>query len=181
VAGCARLVELDDKLPAVRSGKAQPASPTEALELADLCRHPARRLHATAARLAAGALAREPKLAGDLRRQHRYHAACDAARAAAGQAEDAKALSEADRAGLRRQALAWLRADLAAYARLAERGDAETRAAVRQRLAHWLQDADLAAVRDQAALGRLAWGERAEWHHLWEGAARLSRQAARKD
>jgi hypothetical protein len=82
---------------------------------------------------------------------------------------------------LRRQALAWLRADLVTYARLGERGNAKTQAAVRQRLAHWLQDADLASVRDQASLGRLPWGERAEWHHLWEGTTRLSQQGARKD
>jgi tetratricopeptide (TPR) repeat protein len=181
VAGCARLAELDQKLAAVRSGKGQPASPAEALELASLCRHPARRLHATAAHFAVEAFAAQPNLAGDLGRQPRYYAACSAALTAAGRAEDAKGLSEADRAGLRRQALAWLRADLAVHARWAQRGNAKTRAAVRQRLAHWLQDADLAAVRDQEALGRLPWGERAEWHHLWEGANRLSRQGARKD
>jgi superkiller protein 3 len=179
VAHCARLGELAGKLGAVLQGKGKPASPAEALELADLARHAARRLHATAARLAADAFAAQPRLAGDLGRQHRYHAACSAALAAAGRAEDAKGLSEADRGELRRQALAWLRADLAVYARLAERGNAKTRAAVRQRLAHWLQDADLAAVRDQACLSRLAWGERAEWHHLWEGIDVLRQRTAR--
>jgi hypothetical protein len=95
--------------------------------------------------------------------------------------DDAKRLTEEERTALRRQALAWLRADLAVYARLAERGDARTRAAVRQRLAHWLQDADLAPVRDKVFLSRLPWGERAEWYHLWEGAARLWRQGAPKE
>jgi hypothetical protein len=181
VAGCARLAELDQKLAAVRSGQGQPASPAEALELAYLCRHPARRLHATAARFAADAFAAEPKLPGDMNAWHRYNAAYSAALAAAGQGQDCKGLTEAERAGLRRQALAWLRADLAAYAGLAERGDAKTQAAVRQRLAHWLQDPDLASVRDQASLQRLPWGERAEWLHLWEGATRLSRQGVRKE
>jgi serine/threonine-protein kinase len=172
---------LDRRLPAILKGDARPAGAAECLELADLCRHPARRLHAAAARFYADAFAAQPRQADDLRRQYRYGAACSAARAAAGQGRDAKGLDDAERARWRRQALAWLRADLALYARLAQRGDAKARAAVRQRLAHWLKDPDLAAVRDQEALGRLPRGERAEWHHLWEGVAHLSRQPARSD
>jgi hypothetical protein len=179
VADCARLAELDDRLPDVLGGKRRPASPAEALAFARLCRHPARGLYATSARLAAGAFAAQPRLADDLRRQHRYSAACSAARAAAGEGRDAKGLDAAERTGLRRQALAWLRTDLSLYARLAQRGNAKTKEMVRQRLAFWLQDADFVSVRDKAALERLPWGERAGWHHLWEGVDLVRERTAR--
>jgi hypothetical protein len=65
----------------------------------------------------------------------------------------------------RRQALAWLRADLNAYAQLARRDAA--RQAVRQRLTKWRQDPDLAGLRDKDALGKLSDGERAAWQKLW--------------
>jgi tetratricopeptide (TPR) repeat protein len=166
VAHCARLAELDGKLPAVRSGKNKPASPAEALELASLCRHPARRLHATAARLAAAAFAGEPKLAGDLGRQHRYHAACSAALAAAGRAEDAKGLGDTGRAGLRRQALTWLRADLAAW----RAGPSGARA--RAALGQWLRSPQLAGLREQAELARLPAEEREACRELWADVAK---------
>jgi hypothetical protein len=180
VARCARLAELDQKLPAVRDGKDQPASPAEALELAALCRHPARRLHATSARLAAGAFSAQPKLADNLKDQPRYHAACSASLAAAGLADDAKRLTEEERAALRRQALAWLRADLALYAKMAKSDNPRARAAVRQRLEHWRQDADLAPVRDKAALAKLPEAEREDWQKLWADVAALLKRAEAK-
>src|SRR5262249_45116704 len=117
VAQCNRLIELDRKLPDIVSKNARPASAGEALEFAVLCQHPAKRLHASAVRLAAAAFTDRPKLADDLRKQHRYNAACSAALAAAGLAEDAKNLPDAARKKLRQQALAWLRGDLAVYAK----------------------------------------------------------------
>jgi hypothetical protein len=43
--------------------------------------------------------------------------------------------------------------------------------AVRQRLAHWGKDTDLASVRDKAALDKLAEDERRQWRKLWEDVA----------
>jgi hypothetical protein len=39
---------------------------------------------------------------------------------------------------------------------------------VRQRLAQWQKDADLASVRDKEALDRLPEDERAAWQRLWD-------------
>jgi Flp pilus assembly protein TadD len=167
VRGCERLVEFDRLLPHILQGDAEPASPAEGLELADLCRHPSKRLCATSARLAAAAFAAQPKLADDLNEQHRYNAACSGALAAAGQAEDAKLLPDKVADRLRRQALQWLRADLALYEELARRDDPKWKAAVRLRLQHWLKDADLGSVRDPAALQKLPEAERREWQGLW--------------
>src|SRR5262249_16279325 len=121
------------------------------------------------------AFAADAKLAGDLRAQHRYHAARAAALAAAGKGEDSGKLDDEERSRLRQQALAWLRADLGAYARLAARADA--RPTVKQRLTYWLADADLAGVRDEKALAALPEAERQPWRKLWADVAALLRQA----
>src|SRR6266498_1797662 len=47
------------------------------------------------------------------------------------------------------------RADLTASTRLTDKGDRNTQAAVQQRLAHWQQERDLAALRDERALAAL--------------------------
>jgi hypothetical protein len=64
---------------------------------------------------------------------------------------------------------------------LARSANPRARAAVRQRLEHWRQDADLAPVRDKAALKRLPRAERAEWHHLWDGANVLHQSTIRQN
>jgi hypothetical protein len=83
-------------------------------------------------------------------------------------------------ATLRRQALAWLRADLAAYAQLAAPGDPKVKEAVRQQLAHWQQDPDLASVRDQEALGTLPDEERQQWGQLWGDVAALLKKVGQE-
>ena len=74
-------------------------------------------------------------------------------------------------ARLRMQALTWLRADLTASKALADK--AEARQTVRQRLAHWLKDEDLASVRDEKALPALPEAERKRWQQLWADVAAL--------
>src|SRR5262249_27889059 len=157
--------------------EAEPTTAAEGLELASLCQHPSKRLHAAAARLAADAFAADPKLTGDLQQQHRYKAARSAALAAAGQGEDARSLPDKVVPALRRQALTWLRADLAVYTRWAKGHDPKQKAAVRQRLAHWQQDAALASVRG-AALDRLPEDDRAAWRRLWDDVESLRKQAS---
>src|SRR5262249_33737939 len=90
-----------------------------------------------------------------------------AALAAAGQGADARPLPAKAVPALRRQALTWLRADLAVYARWAKGDDPDQKAAVRQRLAHWHQDAALASARGEA-IDRLPEDERAGWRRLWD-------------
>jgi tetratricopeptide (TPR) repeat protein len=176
---CERLVNLDRKLPAVLSGEAEPADATERLALGQLCGQYKRR-YAAAVRFYADAFAADGKLTDNLDQQHRYHAACSAARAAAGQGEDAKRLPDKARLMLRRQALAWLRDDLAAYRKLAERDAAAGKQLVRERMQHWQRDADLASVRDPQALGQLPEDERRQWHQLWEEVATLLKKVEQK-
>src|SRR5262249_34157052 len=172
---CERLLALDKKLPAILKSDIQPADNQERLLLADLCRRYRKRY--AAARFFSDAFAAEPKLADDLDKQFRYNAACSAALAAAGKGKDAGQLPDKVVLTLRRQALRWLRADLAAYARLAERDDPKLRQAVRQRLTHWLKDPDLASVRDREALDTLPDHERQQWGKLWADVDALHRKA----
>jgi hypothetical protein len=156
----------------VRKGEAGPANTAEQIALAELC-YRYRKLNAAAARFYADAFVADPKLADDLRAQHRYSAACCAALAAAGQGEDAGPLPDKLALTLRRQALGWLRADLAFYTKEAAGKVPAVEEAVRQRLAHWREDADLTPVRDPQALDRLPEAERREWGRLWDDVAAL--------
>jgi Tfp pilus assembly protein PilF len=165
---CEHLLELDRKLAAILRGETKPAHAAESLELANLCQQHYKRFYATAARFYADAFAADPKLAADKGQQHRYNAACSAALAAAGQGEDARSLPDKDAQRLRQQALDWLRADLAAYAKLAERDEPAAKQTVRQKMVHWQQNADLASVRDRDALDRLPEAERMAWYQLWD-------------
>src|SRR5262249_13152711 len=50
-------------------------------------------------------------------------------------------------------------------------------AAVRQRMEHWQKDRDFAGVRGEAALPRLAEGEREAWRKLWAGVREMLARA----
>jgi hypothetical protein len=166
-------VELDRRLPAVLRGEAEPASAAECLQLAHICGR-YKRQYVPAYRLYAEAFAADPRLGDDLGGVwHRYNAACYAALAAVGRGEQADPLPDKVALMLRRQALRWLRADLAAYTRLATGAGAAARQTVRQRLTHWQQDADLASVRDREALDQLPDDERGAWQKLWADVAGL--------
>ncbi len=176
---CERLVEMEAKLPRVLKGEVRPADVGERLVLAQLCRlHHS--LYAAAVRFYADAFAEQPKLADDLQGQARYNAACAAALAGCGQGEDADRSDDQERGRLRRQALEWLRADLAAWKpRLSSPVPAEQSQAVRA-LSHWREDADLAGVRDADALMKLPDAERQEWQKLWQEVEALLKRAAQQ-
>jgi tetratricopeptide (TPR) repeat protein len=162
---CERLLALDAHLPALLQGKERPAA-AELLDLAHLCRDYGRP-HA-AADLSALAFAAMPALADDLGTGHRYSAACGAARAGAGEGSDAARLGEPERAGLRRQALAWLRADLDLWTKLFQGGKSVDGA-----LSVWQTDTALGGVRGPAVLAKLPADERASWQRLWADVAAL--------
>jgi serine/threonine protein kinase/Flp pilus assembly protein TadD len=165
---CDRMLALDGRLPALLQGSERPGA-AELLDLARLCRDYGRPY--AAARLYAAAFAARPGLADDLGSHNRYDAACTAARAAAGPGADQARLGERERAGLRRQALDWLRADLALRTRPRQGGKPAGQAPTT-----WQTDTALAGVRDQAALEKLPDDERREWQRLWADVA-----AARPD
>jgi tetratricopeptide (TPR) repeat protein len=173
-----RLLELDRKLAAVVSGQAKPASEAERLDLAWLAQQPSRGLYVSSARLWRDAFASRGAAADDLRSGHRYNAARAAALAAAGQGPEAARLTGERRADWRRQALAWLRADLALLAKQAEAPGAGGRAAVRRALRRWQGDPDLAGLRDPAALAALPAEQPEECRQLWAEVAALLGRAA---
>jgi tetratricopeptide (TPR) repeat protein len=172
---CEHSVQLADRLPAVLKGEDQPASAAERAELADLCHF--KRLHVSAARLDTDAFDGDPKLANDLSNGHRYRAACSAAQAGCGEGEGAAAVSDQARASLRKQALEWLRADLAGRTRQLERGTPQDRVEVQIALHVWRSDRGLAGVRDAGRLAAFSSEERAAWQQLWADVAALAAKA----
>jgi tetratricopeptide (TPR) repeat protein len=170
-----RQVALEVKLPAFLKGKFQPSDTAERLGLIGVCQ--AKKLHAAAARLSADAFAAEPNLADDPTAGLRYNAACSAALAAAGQGEDAGKLDDKERSRLRKQALDWLKADLAVYAKRLQSGSRIARRLVTQQMQHWQKDTDLTGIRDTAALAKLPADEQKAFALLWADVAGLLKKA----
>jgi eukaryotic-like serine/threonine-protein kinase len=135
--------------------------------------------YAIAARFYSEAFAEKPQSADDLREHHRYNAACAAALAGCGQGKDAADLPEKERAGLRKQALDWLRADLKAYRQVMDKSADKAGPEVVQRMQHRLQDTDFTGVRGSEALGRLPEEERGDWQKLWAEVEGLRQRAAK--
>jgi len=162
---CERLLALEAKLPSVLKGEQQPADDDERLDLAEICR--SRRRYVAAARLSRDAFAHRAHLADDLQSGDRYSAAGSAARAGCGLGEDAKDLDDMERAGWRKQALTWLRADLNQRAKQLDGGKAEDRKAVRRDVAILAEGRRLAGVRDTAELAKLPADEQEAWRKFW--------------
>jgi tetratricopeptide (TPR) repeat protein len=154
-----RQAELDAKLPALLDGHEKPATAAEQVEYASVCR--IKGLHGASARLYADAFAVEPALATSLATGNRYRAACVAALTGNGPARDT-----AEGAQWRKQALEWLRADLALWAdRLASApGD---RSAVQQALQRWQGEKALAGLRVPNELAKLPESERVDAIRFW--------------
>jgi tetratricopeptide (TPR) repeat protein len=174
-----RFTDLDGKLPAILRGEIDPADAADRCVLGQLCQQYKQR-YAAAAHFYAGAFAADGKLAADPGAWHRYNAACCAALANAGQGQDAKNLPDKVQRMLRRQALAWLRADLAQYAQRADREEPAAKQFVGGRMRHWQGDTDLVSVRDKAALDQLPDEERQQWRQFWDDVAALLKKVSEK-
>jgi tetratricopeptide (TPR) repeat protein len=176
---CERLIELDAKLPGFVEGDRTPASPAERIELAELC--VIKRLYRVAVRFYEGVFAADTRLAEDLGTGNRYAAACAAALAGCGRGEEAAKLDDRERAGLRRQAVAWLRADLEAWGHLLDRehDKANSAARITKALQRWSKDANLVDVRGPAALAKLPEAERHGWQLVWDDVAATLARAQR--
>jgi Flp pilus assembly protein TadD len=170
-----RLAAVHDKLPAFLTGDFKPTTSDERLALSEWCE--IRKLYRTSAGLFADAFTADPKLAEDLEAGHLYDAARLAALAAAGQGEDATQLDDKERARLRQQSLAWLRARLAVHTQRLESGQPPDRAQVQQIVRNWQEVPDLASVRDAAALARLSPVERTAWTQFWADVAAFLNKA----
>jgi tetratricopeptide (TPR) repeat protein len=176
---CERLLALDQLLPLVLHGQADPLDATVRVELALLCLQYKQR-PAAAAAFYTEAFAEQPRLADDLQAQHRYNAACAAALAGTGKGQDDPPPDDAARAKLRQQARAWLGADLAAYAKLLDGNNPQLRGAVEQRLQHWQKDADLAGLRDKDTVAKLPAEEQEACQKLWAEVEALLQKAREK-
>jgi tetratricopeptide (TPR) repeat protein len=175
LANAERLAAVQEKLPAFLKGDFKPTTNDERLGLAGWCR--IKKLYHTSAGLSAHAFSADAKLADDLKAYHRYNAARSAALAAGGQGEDAAKLDDKEKARLSKQALDWLRADLALRAKQLESGRSADRTAAQQALPRWQGDTDLAGIRDAAALAKLPAEERAACERLWAEVAALLKNA----
>jgi tetratricopeptide (TPR) repeat protein len=160
-----RQASLASRLPAVLTGKLKPGDGAETLGFAQLCYE--RKLHGSSARLWAEAFRAEPRLTDDMQAQHRYNAACAAALAGCGQGKDDPPLDEATKARWRKQVLDWLKADVSAWSKILSSGPPSARESIPETLQHWKADADLAGLRDAAALAKLPEAEQKACRALW--------------
>jgi serine/threonine-protein kinase len=185
-------------LPAFLRGEYQPQDNEERLALVGTCQFQG--LSGAAAHLYADAFAADPGLAEDLtaaclrraaRRaeqpggqvedlhtQCRYPAARCAALAGCGLGKDAAQFSEAERTRWRKQARAWLQADLAVWAKTLDSGSRAARDFAKRMLTHWQVDPDLAGLRELGPLDKLPADERKECLALWKEVDTLLKRTA---
>jgi tetratricopeptide (TPR) repeat protein len=166
-----RLVDLDARLPAILQGKAKAKDAAEQWAFAALCGR--KQMHASAARLLQAALAAWPD-----RTRMRLPAAGAAALAGCGQGAEAARLNEKERAGWRRQALAWLRDDLAARRESLEKATPQVKISIRKILESWQSSPSLHGVRGPA-LTKLPATERQDWEKFWAEVEKLRQQAGK--
>jgi hypothetical protein len=140
-----------------------------------------KRLYVAAARLYQGAFAARPELATQLLRGYRFHATRAAALASSGHGNDAAALDAAERMHWRRQALDWLREDVAAWARYLKDNPRQAGASVQQVFPQLLRDPALAGLRDAQRLAQLPPAEQEACRQVWAEVQALLRQAGGKD
>jgi tetratricopeptide (TPR) repeat protein/tRNA A-37 threonylcarbamoyl transferase component Bud32 len=172
---CERQIQLDKRLPAVLQGKTK-AGDAERIEFGRLC--VAKGLYGAAARFYQEALAK-PTSAQDPKAGHRYQAACAAALAGCGQGADGAVTHEQQRRRWRRQALQWLRAELALWSKQREASKPFLDSAIRQLLANWRGDPHLAGLRDEAELAWLPEDERVAWRRFWFDVRELFERTAK--
>jgi serine/threonine protein kinase len=170
-------IQLDGRLPGILEGKDKPADVGEKLSLAFMCQQH-KHLYAAAVRFFTEAFAEQANLEEDLINQHRYNAACAAALASCGQGQDADKLDASKRAELRKQAIAWLAADLAAWTKLADQPKEHGR--IRTILQHWQKDTDLVGIRDAKEVAKLPPEEQEAWKKMWSDVAELLKKVEEK-
>jgi tetratricopeptide (TPR) repeat protein len=164
---CDHLLAQEARVPAIVQGKDVPRDARETLQFCWLCW--VKHRYADSVGLYARAFALDPTYPANVSAGFRYHAACSAALAAAGRSVERANPGDKERAALRRQALAWLQADLTW---LEDQHAARQQAhpgLLQSRLHDWQTNPDLAGVRDPAALANLPDEERAAWQKLWAG------------
>ncbi len=156
-----------ERLPAILRGIDRPKDDAERVVFGELCTSHHHQLHVAAAGFYAEALSGTPQLADDRDNQHRYNAARSAALAVVGQGKDKPPLNESAKARWRKQSIAWLKAELAAWSKVLESGTSQARSSVAAALRNWRAERDLAGLRDAAALAKLPEDEQKACRTLW--------------
>jgi serine/threonine-protein kinase len=178
-------------LPAFLQGNYQPQDNDERLALLGICQF--RGLARASAGLFADAFAADPGLA-DLLNQEclgralqgaegppdpteafkaacRYRAASCSALAGCGLGKDGYKLSEAERTHWRKQARAWLQADLVEWTKMLDSDSPVAQNVAKRMLTNWEADPDLAGLRELRALDELSPDERKDCLALWQAVA----------
>jgi tetratricopeptide (TPR) repeat protein len=168
------LVEHGAELAALVADGPRKRGDVTCLELAALARGAGR--PALAAWLYGVAFKVSPGLASDPDTGQRL-AAARAAVAAAESGAEPLPFDDMARPELRRQALVWLKADLAAWSKRLDAADARSRATIARTLDEWKRTADLAGVREARALEAFSEGERWAWQLLWAQVESLAKKA----
>jgi serine/threonine-protein kinase len=159
------LADLERRLPLILAGKDGPASGDELAALPDMCY--TKQHFAISARYWQQAILAQATLADDMGAANRYNAACAATLAGCGQGKDYPPLDEPTKARWRKQAIDWLKADLAAWSKILKEGPPQARQSIPATLQHWKADPDLAGLRDPNALKQLAEAEQSACRALW--------------
>jgi tetratricopeptide (TPR) repeat protein len=172
---CQRLDELQGRLRAFLRGEAEPANASERNALALHCYD--QRRYLAAVRFWASALTTDPNLAADLETGSRSDAACAAAMAASGQGVNANQIDDRERVQLRKQAVQWLRADLAAHGKFLKNSQPKEHRLVLHQLRGWQREHALISLRDPAAVARLPADEQQACQKLWAEVKALLKMA----
>jgi serine/threonine protein kinase/Tfp pilus assembly protein PilF len=181
VGECGRVANLDAQRPALLRGEVRPTVAADWVMLAWIYAQRYRRLYAASASLYTQVFAAFPKKTADPGGWNVYNAACAAVLAGTGQGRDAGGLTAAERTRWRKQAIDWLRTDLAAFARRLQAGRPGDRRVVRDEMEHWLHDDDLSAIRDAAGIARLPADEQRACLKLWAAVDELLGRARGPD
>jgi len=175
---CQRYLALDGRLAGVLAGDDKAANAGEQIGFGTLCQR--KKLYLAAARFHRDAFGADVKLAENVPSNARYNAACCAALAACAQGNDGDKPDDAERGQWRQQALEWLQADLAWWAKALANDGKRSAGPVRQIMKSWQQDPDLAGVREKVALAGLPDAERNKWTTFWDGVEALVNRAQDK-
>jgi len=149
-------------LPAILNGLV-PADPAERAQFAEVCA--AKKLFGAAARFYQHAFQEQPALAADLKVGRRFDAARAATQAGCGQGKDQASLSDEQRAVWRKQALAWLRADLTLLEQ--ESNTPSGRAFAIKKLLLWQRTPAFDSLRAEATFAALPKAEQGAWRGFW--------------
>jgi serine/threonine-protein kinase len=169
---------LPHRLSAILAGTDRPKDTNERLAFAQLAYN--NKNFAAAALLWDEALDAKPAFGECRTAQHRYHAACAAVLAAAGQGENGPVHDNDARSKLRKQAVAWLNLELATWEKCLDLPTADYRKKTIETLQQWLKNEDLASIRSPASLAKLPETELESLRSLWARVDSLLAKARRQ-